>query len=501
MASIAARDAAGPVRRPPARRVPRGLALPAVAVICGAALGAVLLGRPLPYPVYVGLAGLIPVAALVLAGGARAAAVTGALVYGGVLAWVYRTQFVPLFAYQGLIDARPDEASLLVVVVLAAVPAAWLPVSASRPSSIVLWSLYVVGFVPAIVIPIFLARDLEAVLPLALTLLGAMAILRTISGVPSVPIMRDQHLSPVLFTRLVTTLSLATSVYVVVSFGLHALPSLGDVYTARTAFGSAIGGGAWPAGYVVPWAGNAVNPLLMALGLSRRRADLFAVGLVGQLLIYSDTGFKSVLFSTALLPLVYLAIAVARRSYGIVVVATIPIVLVLATIGNAATANWSLTLVRRQFATPGQLNWYYFDFFGDHSRDHLSASFLRAFFSRPYSSEPADLIGQVYLPAEHPHANAGVWADAFANFGFGGIAVFTVVLGIVLWVLDGLSWRRDVRLIGPMLAIAGLTLSEGALFTSLLSLGLGVACALIALAPPAPGGDDPMQARPDGAIR
>ena len=68
-----------------------------------------------------------------------------------------------------------------------------------------------------------------------------------------------------------------------------------------------------------------------------------------------------------------------------------------------------------------------------------------------------------------------------------GIVGFTVVLGFVLWLVDGLGQWRDARVAGPMLAIAGLSLANGALFTTILTLGLGVGCVLMALMPPPPG--------------
>jgi len=82
---------------------------------------------------------------------------------------------------------------------------------------------------------------------------------------------------------------------------------------------------------------------------------------------------------------------------------------------------------------------------------------------------------------------ASYWADAFANFGFAGILGFTLVLGLVLWIADGLGQRRDARVAGPMLAIAGLGLASGALFTTILTGGLALGCALTALMPPVAG--------------
>ena len=468
----------------------------AFAVPLGAAVGVLVpQARPGAVAVGVGALALLPLAAVVIAGTARAATLTAALTYAGALVWGYTAHFAPLYAYQGLIDAGPDPEATLVVVALAALPAAWLPLSARRPSTVVLWFVYLLGYVPAIVVPLWLTGDLEAVLPLDIALIAAMAIVALIVRLPPLPPLpvKVPHLSPTAFTRLLIVLGVMTSTYIAATFGVNSVPSLGDVYETRDAFDTALGG-AWAAGYVIPWAGNAINPMLMALGIARKRIDLLALGLVGQLLIYADTGFKSVLFSIALVPLVYFAISVASRSFGLVAALGAPVLLVSGIIANPVTAEWSLSLVRRFFATPGQVGWYFYDFFSAHPRYELSHSFLSRLSSSPYAEDPPVLIGQVYFPASQPSANAHLWADAFANFGFAGIVGFTVALGVLLLIVDEMGQRRDARVIGPMLAIAGLNLASSALFTTILTLGLGLGCVLMALMPPgsghaAPGAD------------
>ena len=84
------------------------------------------------------------------------------------------------------------------------------------------------------------------------------------------------------------------------------------------------------------------------------------------------------------------------------------------------------------------------------------------------------VIGSAYF-SKGTNANANIWADAFANFGFAGIVGFALVIGLFLWIADGLGQRRDARVAGPMLAIAGLSLANAALFTTVLTLGLASA--------------------------
>jgi hypothetical protein len=458
------------------------ISLPAVGVLLAAtAVGLLVLARPGPVPVGLGWLALVPVVAVVVTGAARAATIAAALAYVSTLDWAYTSHFSPVYAYTGLIDADPSQGALLVVAGLAVLPATWLPLAVRRPSTIVLWTLYLAGYVPAIVVPVYLKGELDVVLPFELALVSCMAILCLIVRLRA-PAIRVPHLSLTAYTRLLTALGALALLYVAATFGVRALPGLADVYATRAQFDAAEGGAA-AGGYIVPWAANAINPMLMALGMARRRAALVVLGLLGQLVIYADTGYKAVLFSIAVVPLVYFAISRASRSFGPLATMGAPVVLAGAVLASSAPGGWALALATRVFATPGHVSWYYFDYFSSHPHYHLSHSFLRWLLTSPYNVDPPLLIGSVYFH-QGTDANASMWGDAFANFGFAGMIGFTVVCGAVLLIVDALGRRRDPRVAGPMLAIAGLSLGSTGLFTTILTQGLALGCVLMALMPP-----------------
>ena len=470
----------------------RRISPPALAVFLAATLGALLgallpLARPGAVATGIGVLAVLPLAALAWAGVARAATITAALAYVAALAWAYASEVAPTFSYDGLTDAGPQPTAVLLVATVAALPAAWLPLAPRRPSTVVLWVLYLLGYVPTVVVPLFMRGDLAAVLPFDLALLASMGIASLIVRRPPAPIaMRPLSLNA--FTGLLVGLGLLCSAYIAVTFGVSlSLPGLASVYDTRADFRAAVGGSAAVAGYIVPWAGNVINPLLMALGVARRRAEIVTLGIVGQLLIYSVTGFKSILFSVALVPLVYLAISVASRVFGLLAAVVAPVIIACCLIATSTWGSiWPLAITARLFATPGQVGFYYYEYFSDHPSYALSQSILSWVVSRPYGEDVPFVIGSAYF-SEGTNANGNIWADAFANFGFAGIVCFTLVLGLVLWIADGLAQGRDARVAGPMFAIAGLSLANSALFTTVLTLGLALGCLLIALMPPAPG--------------
>jgi hypothetical protein len=469
---------APPLPRRPAA-TPAGIVVPLG--IAGAAAVAAL---TLPSAAVAAVAGLamLVLAAVVAADASRGLAMLAALAAVAAIDWAYVEHFSPLYAYQGLVDASPTVAALAVAAALAALPAVVLPTRVERPSTVVVWMLYLAGYVPAIVVPVFITGDLGRVLPYQLAMAGSMALIGAAVRHPPRPI-AVTHLTAETFTAVVAGLGLATSAYIAVNFGIHALPGLGSVYGARSQFTASVAGAAG-AGYIVPWTANAINPILMAWGIARRAPSLVALGLAGQLLVYANTGFKSVLFSILLVPIVYVAVARAWRIFGMLAgIGTAAIVLGSA-VASSFTGEWSVGLVRRVFATPGQMDWYYFDYFSAHPKYHLSHSFLSFLGSSPYGVDPPLLIGAAYFPGDLPSANAGLWSDAFANFGWLGIVAFTLILILALRGADALGHGRDLRVVAPAMAIAGLTFGSSAMFTTVLTLGFALAVLLIAVMPP-----------------
>lgn len=424
---------------------------------------------------------LLPLAGLASAGVRRAVLVLATVAYGLALAAIYPSEIVPIYAYAHLVDLEPGRQALLISTALAAVPALWMPMSADRPSAVLMWVLYLIGYVPAVVLGPYLTGSLGRVLPYDLALLASMAIVGAIMRLPPLPI-TSRGLSVTGYTRALVVLAVVCIAYVAATFGIHKPPSLSTIYEARSRFATAVpasvGGG-----YIVPWAANVINPTLMALGMARRRWSLVVLGVAGQLLIYSVTGYRTTLFSVIMVPLVYAGVAFARRSFGLSAVLLTTMVFVLA-LSSPLAFRESRALATRTVVTPAQVTTYYYDYFSRHDTYKLSHSFLSAFVPRPYPDEPPDLIGRIYFAPERPQANADLWGDAYANFRIGGVLVFSLVFAVLLLVADGAGRGRDLRVAGPTLASVGLSLSNSGFFTTVLTLGFAAACVAVALMPP-----------------
>ena len=165
------------------------IALVLLATLAATVITATVVGLlPLQDAGVVPLAAAAALAALVIVGRRpRLVLVFGVVLYVAGFEWAYVSWVVPIFAYSGLIDVGVDQAAYLVVTVLAALPAVWLPVRLERPSAVVIWFLYLFAYVPATVVPIrLLGPALTNVLPLEVLLVIAFAILGLVGRLPPI---------------------------------------------------------------------------------------------------------------------------------------------------------------------------------------------------------------------------------------------------------------------------------------------------------------------------
>lgn len=80
-------------------------------------------------------------------------------------------------------------------------------------------------------------------------------------------------------------------------------------------------------------------------------------------------------------------------------------------------------------------------------------------------------------------AVTGVVGDAYMNFGFIGLALYSILLTIALKLVDTCSRRVDFRVGVSAIAIPAIVLTNSGLLTALLTHGLLLALLLLYLLP------------------
>lgn len=415
----------------------------------------------------------------------RLLAIVGSAAFVAAFRWSYSEAVVPLFWYMGYrFDPLPLSLDLLSWI-FAITPAIWMPIAVRRPSQILCWLLYLLVVVPVAVVPVHTIPDRAAGLTLfnvSVTL--SFAALCAVGHLPRarVALPRLDPRMQITFTCVVWALAHA---YILWSFGLHPIPSLLEVYDIRLEYRENLVSSGRLVGYLMAWTANIINPVLIGSGLITRHRILALIGFVGQILIFSATGFKSIFFSWIVVVALYLLLHQRRVQFGIVMTwGFAAIVLVVTLLDSLSQSHFLVSLfVRRLIATPGLLTGFYFDFFSNNAKAMLGHSILHSFVSYPYEVTPPFLIGYYYLHNVDVSANSHIWADAFANFGFFGVFLFTAILCFIFWLYDSATMHVDLRLASIAVAMPALSLANSALLTSLLTHGFLFALIVMWISP------------------
>jgi hypothetical protein len=416
-----------------------------------------------------------------------------------VLHSVYENQIAPHFTYLQYAYRSPDPLGYTFAICLVVTLALVLPRRVTQPSHFIVWVLFIVAVVPAIVIPQIapaLSRSdaLElaiwvAVSFLPVALLGTRRVLR--GFVPRRP-MRAQT-----FWFLLIVLYAVLNSYVLATIGLRlTLPSLDDVYGVRgeLAAEEQVFG---PLLYVVPLLANVVNPVVMVRGLWTRRWVWFAAGVLGQVFVFSVSGNKTAVLSAAALFGAFLLFRSRKPPAGTVCLLAAPVVslamVALDRLTGPADGVWVSLIVRRFLVTPGLLTAGYVQVFDDIEKARLAHSIFSSFLHYPYAEEPPPLIGGAFFGNPDTNANANLLADGYANFGYLGMVAACLVLVVLLWTIDDAAEGLPLGFVCLSFLMPALALADSGILTTMLTHGFLATVLLCALAPRTgwPGRDSP----------
>lgn len=411
-------------------------------------------------------------------------AVLGAL-YLAAFAWTYAVLIAPLWSYSGLVDRPLPDGSLVVAYLLAWLPVWILPIRLGRPSDVVLWVLYLFGYVPGSVMPYYVLSGGWDLLPVSLALSAGFAILLVMAKLP-----RARFPSPLglraWYPLLLLLLGALGVTYIALTLGLRFdLPSFGDVYDVRAEYAVLLQDSSRLPAYALSWSTAAIGPALLALGLQRRRPQYIFAGACIQLIGYGLTGSKVAVLSSVLLVVLLYVLQRPRREFGGALLVGLSALMVI----SVAVVQWateygvlSSLFVRRLIALPGRLFALYTDFFTSNPTYELSHSVLGWLVDRPYALNPDNLIAYTYDGRIYG-ANAGIWADGMANFGLTGLIGFSLLLGLLLWAMDSVSAGRPLAIAAAVLGVASFSLVNSGLLTSVLTHGIAAAMFLVWLMP------------------
>jgi hypothetical protein len=239
-------------------------------------------------------------------------------------------------------------------------------------------------------------------------------------------------------------------------------------------------------GYVQTYFSNVLSPALIALGLTRRRLSLVGLGTLGCVVMFMISAQRTVLLLPAAIVALYLMLRSESRFARTMV---LPLLLLAIAVFIAAMF-YEESLVAfflaqylnfRTLGIPGLSVSQYYDLFNSHGFtwwSHVKGFDLlisppRSFADDAWWPQLGLIVGdRVYDAGVAHNANANLFAgDGLAAAGILGLMVISVVCSVWLSLIDRASRGWNPAFATLVVLPVGISLTNGHLFTVLLSFG------------------------------
>ena len=238
-------------------------------------------------------------------------------------------------------------------------------------------------------------------------------------------------------------------------------------------------------GYFSPMISKVLLPFILLLAVYCRNWLIAGLALAGSVMMFALTNHKGPLFYPFLVLGIYFVMRSNRRLIQLLLAGYILVILVSLApflINNHDTTEQpsfsniitGSLLLRRVCFVPAHLNFVYYDFFSTHQHVMLAQSKLTfGLVEYPYNLDSSHLIGYHYYNNELAGANTGWLGSGYMHFGFAGMLIYALVVGLLLSIVDTLAKKRELGISGAILFVPFFALfSSTDLPTAMLTHGL-----------------------------
>lgn len=234
-------------------------------------------------------------------------------------------------------------------------------------------------------------------------------------------------------------------------------------------------------GYMVNWIGAILLPFCLLYSfhyLIKKKKIIFLLVSISLIVIFfALTGHKSFLFFAPMALGVYFLIKVGNV-FRYMVIGILSLLLISTAAYYLLDFKLPLSLVaRRSLFVPAQISTYYFEFFHE-NYIYLSNSVLSGVTDSQVVGQPPKIIADLYFRDNVESANNGIISDAYIQFGWIGIVVWSFLLSLILKIADSLVLNKNKLILWPFLLITFTSVINSAFFTSLLTHGILIALLL-----------------------
>lgn len=226
--------------------------------------------------------------------------------------------------------------------------------------------------------------------------------------------------------------------------------------------------------YLISWQYRIVNPLIIIYAFIKDNKILSILGIVLQVLIYLILPQKEIMLSLGLIFLT-LFFSKARISFTTYFISFVNLINFISIyLLSRFDIRMPFALITRLLFEPAKIKYQYFDYFSVFDKLYFSEGLIGKIFNLRYRySEPIGfIIFNYFEPIGRSNSNTGYIAYAYANLGFLGMIIMSLLFVITLKLFDSLSISRNNCLVFSALIYPMLILNDGDLLTLMLTGGL-----------------------------
>jgi len=407
--------------------------------------------------------------------GLRTVVIGLGLIYYCLLLACYYYIISPIYAGYGMSSWMLPAWTWLLSVMLALLPLFWLPLNFTRPSDFATWFLYLFLICPSnIVIYMVTIRPVSDVVILTMSLTASYLLFEYVRQKGVFKISALKWNTDVLFSAVLPILTMVLSIIVFYYANFEFNFSLESIYERRLVARYALIS-APISRYMTASLMSVCVPVMLVYAFENRRWYYIGIVVFAVMVIFSFEGSKGMIARPFLLLLAYYMVTRHRERAGLWLLITFIIIVGLSILEEyiIGSNRIAVIIVRRQMFLTSQLTAYYWEFFSSNPFVMMKDSIIGWFIpvESNYSIQRSLLIGFEYLFNIEANANANIWATGFADFGYLGMAITSIIAALILKLFDGASKDKFI-FASVCCASIGATWVNGALYTSLLTNGV-----------------------------
>ena len=388
----------------------------------------------------------------------------------------------PMYSYRGMHFTILPVWAWMVSVTLALIPLLWLPLDFNRPSDFAAWFLYLLLIFPSNIV-IYMVTSLPlsetVILPIALTASFSLFEFIRQKGLFTIHHIKGPK---ILFNVALPIFMVIMSIIALSYANFKINISFADVYERRLDAREILSGSTI-INYSLAFLRSVCMPIAVVYAMQQKKWYFTGLAALVVIAIFSLDGSKGAVFLPLVLVIVVSLSARSRKNLGFWLLGGLVLLILFALVERSllGTTTIATMIVRRELIVTNQLTTYYWEFFSNNPFVFMKDSWIGWLIPAEsnYLIPRARLIGFEYLGNIETNANANIWAAGFADFGYVGMVMTSILAALVLKVIDSIGSRDKFLFASICSSVIGFAWINSALYTSMLtSGGLGLILAV-----------------------